>query len=71
MTPISTRKYYKFLCSLKQKNNSALTVSKQSDELFEYLGKFNFIFKTNLGCKSGDQVGAFDEEKKTEVKNLV
>ncbi len=55
---------------MKQKINSALTESTQSHELFEYLGEFDFIFKTNLGYESGDQVGAFDE-KKPEVKNLV
>jgi hypothetical protein len=61
---------FKFVCNLKHKNNSTLTESTQSDELFEYLGEFDFIFETNLEYESGDRVGAF-EEKKTEVKNLV
>ncbi len=55
---------------MKQKINSTLAESTQSDKKFEYLGKFDFIFKTNLEYESGDRVGAFDE-KKTEVKNLV
>ncbi len=28
---------------------------------FEYLGQPEFIFETNLGYGSGDQVGIFDE----------
>jgi hypothetical protein len=40
-----------------------LTESTQSDEKFEYLGEFDFIFETNLGYESGDRVGAFDEKK--------
>ncbi len=55
---------------MKQKINSALSESTQSDEEFEYLGEVDFIFETNLGYELRDQVGAFDE-KKTEVKNLV
>jgi hypothetical protein len=43
--------------------NSALTESTQSDESFEYLSGFDFIFEANLGYESGDQVGAFDEKK--------
>jgi hypothetical protein len=43
--------------------NSALTESLQSDKKFQYLDEFNFIFETNLGYESGDQVGAFDEKK--------
>ncbi len=35
--------------------------------LIEYLGKFQFIFKTVLGSVSGDQMGSF-EAKKTESK---
>jgi hypothetical protein len=69
MGSISTRKCQKFLFSLKQKINSALTESTQSDELLEYLSEFDFVFEMNLGYESGDQMGSFD--KKTEVKNLV
>ena len=35
--------------------------------LIEYLGEFEFIFKTVLGYVSGDQMGSF-EAKKTESK---
>ncbi len=35
--------------------------------LIEYLGEFEFIFETVLGCVSGDQMGYF-EYKKTESK---
>jgi hypothetical protein len=35
--------------------------------LIEYLGEFEFIFKTVLGYVSGDQMGNF-EAKKTESK---
>ncbi len=63
MGPISTIKCLKFVRNLKQKNNSTLTESTQSDEKFEYLGEFDFIFETNLGYESGDRVGAFDEKK--------
>jgi hypothetical protein len=48
---------------LKQKKISTLTESTQSDEKFEYLGEFDFIFETNLGYESGNRVGAFDEKK--------
>ncbi len=65
MGPISTRKSFKFLCSLKQKNNSMLTESTQRDKYFEYLGEFDFIFKTQLGHESGDQVGAFDQKNRS------
>jgi hypothetical protein len=37
--------------------------------LIEYLGKFEFIFKTVLGYVSRDQMGSF-EAKKNGVKNL-
>jgi hypothetical protein len=60
---MSTRKCLQFLYILKRKINSALTESTQSDKSFDYLGKFDFIFKTNLGSESGDQVGAFYEKK--------
>ncbi len=52
--------------NLKEKNNSTLTESTQSDELFEYLGEFDFIFETNLGYESGDWVGAFDEKNRSQ-----
>jgi hypothetical protein len=35
--------------------------------LIEYLGEFEFVFKTVLGYVSGDQMGYF-EGKKTESK---
>jgi hypothetical protein len=63
MGPIPIRKCLQFSYSLKQKINSALTQSTQSDEKFKYLCEFEFIFKTNLGYESGDQVGAFDGKK--------
>ncbi len=63
MGPISTIKCFEFVRNLKQKNNSTLTESTQSDEKFEYLGEFDFIFETNLGYESGDRVGAFYEKK--------
>jgi hypothetical protein len=31
--------------------------------LNEYLGEFEFIFKTSLDNESGDQMGSFDEKK--------
>jgi hypothetical protein len=34
----------------------------------ERLGKFQFVFKTNLGFESGGQVGTFGGEKTPEVK---
>jgi hypothetical protein len=37
----------------------------QSDELFKYLSKFNFIFETNLGYESGDQMGVVDEQNRS------
>ncbi len=36
----------------------------------KHLGEIDFIFKTNLGCGSVDQVGSF-EAKKLEAKNLM
>ncbi len=29
----------------------------------DYFGKFDSIFKTNLGYESGDQMSAFNEKK--------
>jgi hypothetical protein len=66
MGPVSTIKCFKFVCNLKQKNNSALTESTQSDKKFEYLGEFDFIFETNLGYETGDPVGAFDEKNRSQ-----
>ncbi len=63
MGRISTIKCLKFVRNLKQKNNSTLTESTQSDEKFEYLSEFDFIFETNLGYELGDRVGPFDEKK--------
>ncbi len=63
MGPNINPKMLKFACNLKQNINFTLTESTQSDEQFEYLGKLDFIFETNLGCESGDWVGAFDEKK--------
>ncbi len=63
MWPVSTRKCYKFFCSLKKIINSVLTESTQSAKQFEHLGEFDFIFETNLGYESGDQIGAVDEKK--------
>jgi hypothetical protein len=37
----------------------------------ECLGKFEFIFEINLGKELGDQEGAFNIYKKTEVESLV
>jgi hypothetical protein len=37
--------------------------------LIEYLGEFEFIFKTILDYESGDQMGPFDA-KKTAIENL-
>jgi hypothetical protein len=54
---------------LKQKINSALTESTQSEKKLEYLSEFDFIFKTNVGYESGDQVGAFDEKKNRTKKS--
>jgi hypothetical protein len=31
--------------------------------LIEYLGEFEFVFKTILDYESGDQMGSFDETK--------
>jgi hypothetical protein len=42
------KKMFKFLLpSLKQKIDTALTESTQSDKYFEYLGKFDLISETN------------------------
>ncbi len=38
--------------------------------LIEYLGEFEFIFKTILDYESGDQMGSFDA-KKTVFENLM
>jgi hypothetical protein len=38
--------------------------------LIEYLGEFEFTFKTVLGYVSGDQMGYF-EAKKNGVENLM
>jgi hypothetical protein len=46
-----------------------LTESTQSDESFEYLGEFDFIFEANLGYESGDEVSAFDEKKNRSKKS--
>ena len=59
-----------FFTQIVKNTVRALTESTDSDGNFEYLGEFDFIFETNLGYESGDQVGAFDE-KKTKVENLV
>ncbi len=37
---------------------------------FEYRGKFEFLYETNLEYESGSQVGSFDK-KKPAVKNLI
>ncbi len=34
---------------------------------FEYFGEFKFIFETNLGYESGDQVGTFDFKNQSKV----
>ncbi len=48
-----------------------LTLSKRIvTYLVEYLGKFEFIFKTILDYESGDQMGSFDA-KKTAIENLM
>jgi hypothetical protein len=47
---------------MKKKIYSVLTESTRSVEYFEYLGEFDFVFETNLGCESGDQVDTFDEK---------
>jgi hypothetical protein len=49
---------YFFLPNLKQKMYNALAESTQSDEYFECLSKFDFIFDTNLGHESGNLVGS-------------
>ncbi len=36
---------------------------------FGYLGEIDFIFETNLGFESGDQMGSCDEKK--DLKNLM
>jgi hypothetical protein len=47
------------------------TLSKHSVTYFiEYLGEFQFIFKTILDYESGDQMGSFDA-KKTAIENLM
>jgi hypothetical protein len=38
--------------------------------LIEYLGEFEFIFKTVLDYESGDQMGSFDA-KKNAIENLM
>jgi hypothetical protein len=38
--------------------------------LIEYLGEFEFIFKTILDHESEDQMGSFDA-KKTAIENLM
>jgi hypothetical protein len=48
---------------LKEKINSTLIESTQSGKKLEYVGKFDFVFETNLGYELGDKVGAFDEKK--------
>jgi hypothetical protein len=47
------QKKLQFLPSLQQKTNSVLTESTHSDKYFEYLGKFNFVFKMDLGHDQG------------------
>jgi hypothetical protein len=37
--------------------------------LIEYLGEFEFIFKTVLGYVSGDQMGSFEAKKKQSQKS--
>jgi hypothetical protein len=39
--------------------------------LIEYLGEFEFIFKTILDYESGDQISSFDAKKKTAIENLM
>jgi hypothetical protein len=38
--------------------------------LIEYLGNFEFIFKTILDYESGNQMGSFDAEK-TVIENIM
>jgi hypothetical protein len=39
--------------------------------LIEYLGEFEFIFKTVLGYVSGDQMGSFEAKKmKSKISRL-
>jgi hypothetical protein len=53
--------------SLPTKFCSAILIIHGMTFKFEYLSKFKFIFKKNLGLESGDKVGSIDE-KKSEVK---
>ncbi len=61
--------------NISQKQNKSFTlqeekrllrvnwVSTEWTDSFDYLGKIDFIFETNLGCESGMQMGSFDEKK--------
>ncbi len=62
MGPIN-HKVLKVCKKLEAKNELHVNWVGESDEQFEYLDKFDFIFETNLGYESGDRVGAFDEKK--------
>ncbi len=37
---------------------------RKATYLIEYLGKFEFIFKTTLDYESGDHMGSFDVKKR-------
>jgi hypothetical protein len=40
-------------------------VNTEKAESFEYLGEIDFIFQTNFGNESGNQVDTFHEEKQS------
>jgi hypothetical protein len=48
---------------LTHSNNMRTLSMRIVTYLIEYLGEFEFIFKTMLDYESGDQVGSFDEKK--------
>jgi hypothetical protein len=49
----------------KQKINSLLLSQHKSVGYFKYVGDFNVIFETNLGCGSGNLAGSFDRKPET------
>jgi hypothetical protein len=68
MDPISARKSFIFLPSSQQNVNCAFTASTQDDKkTFEYLCEFYFIFETNLGYKTGDQMCSFNEKNRDKI----
>jgi hypothetical protein len=69
MDPISARKsfFFFYLARSKMLTVRSLRQRRMTKNTFEYLGEFYFIFETNLGYKTGDQMCSFNEKNRDKI----